>query len=108
MNYENTGLSTAETHGYGTIDLGLGGSYSNSYGSDSCLTIDICPDLLFAALAAAAAALFVFIYMQITLKGRRRKRSFHFEENEYFHINPFYIEDVYYGMCYYVFEWHDS
>ena len=35
-------LSNADSHGYGSIDLGLGGSYSSSYGSASCLTIDIC------------------------------------------------------------------
>ena len=67
-------LSNADSHGYGSIDLGLGGSYSSSYGSASCLTIDICPDLLFAGLAAAAAAGFAFYYISITMAGKRRKR----------------------------------
>ena len=94
------GLITAETYGgYGTIDLGLSGSYSNSYGSGSCLTIDICPDLLFAALALAAAAAFVFTYMAITMNGRRRKRSLNFIRNDSSHLNPSHIENVYYGMC---------
>ena len=67
-------LSNSDSHGYGSIDLGLGGSYSSSYGSASCLTIDICPDLLFAGLAAAAAAGFAFYYISITMAGKRRKR----------------------------------
>ena len=67
-------LSNSNSHGYGSIDLGLGGSYSSSYGSASCLTIDICPDLLFAGLAAAAAAGFAFYYISITMAGKRRKR----------------------------------
>ena len=81
----NSDLSLGETSGYGgVIDLGLGGSYSGGYGKDSCLTIDICPDLLFAGLAAAAAAGFAFFYMAITMEAskRRRKRSPGFTKNE--------------------------
>ena len=79
-------LSNSETHGYGSIDLGLGGSYSSSYGSASCLTIDICPDLLFAGLAAAAAAGFAFYYISITMAGKRRKRrSVSFDIGTTFH-----------------------
>ena len=40
----------------------------------SCFSIDICPDLLLAALAAAAAAGFVAIFIAITMAGRRRRR----------------------------------
>ena len=83
----NSDLSLGETSGYGgVIDLGLGGSYSGGYGKDSCLTIDICPDLLFAGLAAAAAAGFAFFYMAITMEAskRRRKRSPGFTKDETF------------------------
>ena len=53
------------------------GSYSGGGGSDSCFTIDICPDLLIAAIAAAAAGAFYLIYTGITKASRRRrKRSF--------------------------------
>ena len=55
------------------------GSYSGGSGSDSCFTIDICPDLLIAGIAAAAAAGFYFLYQQITLKGKRKKREFDFD-----------------------------
>ena len=55
------------------------GSFSGGgYGSTppgSCFSIDICPDLLLAALAAAAAAGFVAIFIAITMAGKRRKRS---------------------------------
>ena len=82
-------LNLGETSGYGgVIDLGLGGSYSGGYGKDSCLTIDICPDLLFAGLAAAAAAGFAFFYMAITMEAerRRKKRNISFEVYETFSI----------------------
>ena len=42
------------------------GSYSGGGGSSSCFTIDICPDLLIAAIAAAAAGAFYLIYTGIT------------------------------------------
>ena len=41
----------------------------------NCATIDICPDILIAAIFAAAAAVFVLLYMAITKAGRRRKRN---------------------------------
>jgi len=52
------------------------GSYS-SHGSDpgSCFSLDICPDLILAAIAAAAAAAAFLIYTAIVAAGRRRKRS---------------------------------
>ena len=40
-----------------------------------CPEIDICPDLLLAAIAAFSAAAFFGLYMAITAAGRRRKRS---------------------------------
>ena len=86
-------MTNAQTSGHGSIDLGLGGSYSSGgYGQDSCLTVDICPDLLFAAIAAAGAAGFAFFYMAITVAGRKRKRSFPF--NSIFNINPNFKEFV--------------
>ena len=54
-----------------------------------CFTIDICPDLLLAGIAAAAAAAFVFLYQQITLKGRRKKRAM---DSESFEFLPFHDE----------------
>ena len=52
------------------------GSYSGGGGSGSCFTIDICPDLLIAAIAAAAAGAFYLIYTGITkASAKRRKRS---------------------------------
>ena len=61
----------------------LTGSDSNSYGSysghgaspGSCFSLDICPDLILAAIAAAAAAAAFLIYNAIVAAGRRRKRS---------------------------------
>jgi hypothetical protein len=42
-----------------------------------CFTIDICPDILIAAIAAAAAGAFFFLYEAITMAGRRRRRKRH-------------------------------
>ena len=47
------------------INLALGG----------ITEIDICPDILLAALVAAAAAAFYAFYVAITMKGRRRERD---------------------------------
>ena len=58
----------------------IGGSFSSggysdmSSGSGSCFSLDICPDIILALLAAAAAAGFYFIYITITMAGRRRRR----------------------------------
>ena len=51
-----------------------GGGYEDTP-SGSCFSIDICPDLLLAALAAAAAAGFLAIFIAITMAGKRKKRS---------------------------------
>ena len=55
------------------------GSYSSGYGGGSpggsCFSIDICPDLILAAIAAAAAAAAFGLYIAITQAGRRKKRS---------------------------------
>ena len=51
------------------------GSYSGSGGSGSCFSIDICPDLILAAIAAAAAAAAFLIYQAITVAGKRKKRD---------------------------------
>ena len=58
-------------------------SSSSSYGSyggggldpGSCFSLDICPDLILAAIAAAAAAAAFLIYQAITVAGRRKKRE---------------------------------
>ena len=60
-----TRLLGSETKGYG-------------HGGTNCYSVDICPDLLLAAISAAAAAAFYLLYMAITMVpvGRkRRKRS---------------------------------
>ena len=55
------------------------GSYASGYGGGSpggsCFSIDICPDLILAAIAAAAAAAAFGLYIAITQAGRRKKRS---------------------------------
>ena len=62
------------------------GSYGGGgYGSDpgSCFSLDICPDLILAAISAAAAAAAFLIYQAITMAGRRRrKRSLGQEEDD--------------------------
>ena len=55
--------------------LSSSGGYSDmSSGSGSCFSLDICPDIILALIAAAAAAGFYFIYITITMAGRRRRR----------------------------------
>ena len=59
-------------------DSDLLGSLSGGGGmSDpgSCFSLDICPDLILALIAAAAAAGFYFLYITITMAGRKRKRK---------------------------------
>ena len=53
------------------------GSYGGGYGSDpgSCFSLDICPDLILAAIALAAAVAAFVLYQTITMAGRRRKRE---------------------------------
>ena len=61
------------------------GSYgggSSSFGSNSCFSIDICPDLIIAAVAAAAAAGVYLIYTAIVAKGKRRRRKRSLSEGE--------------------------
>ena len=61
----------------------LAGSYSKKSSKkgtpnpaqENCGDLDICPDLIIAALAAAAAAAFVVLFTQITMAGRKKKRS---------------------------------
>lgn len=68
-NQHNTRLQTSAQSLFGSFSGHGGGS-----GSD-CFTIDICPDLLIAGIAAAAAAAFFLIYQGITMAVRRRKRD---------------------------------
>ena len=68
------------------------GSYGG-YGSDpgSCFSLDICPDLILAAIAAAAAAAAFLIYNAIVAAGRRKKRS----EDAFF---PVFMEELALGI----------
>ena len=52
------------------------GSYDGMGGSSggSCFSLDICPDILLALIAAAAAAGFYFLYITITMAGRKRRK----------------------------------
>ena len=54
--------------------LSGGGDYGMSQ-SGSCFSLDICPDLILALIAAAAAGGFYFLYITITMAGRKRKRK---------------------------------
>ena len=60
------------------------GSFSGGGGTGSCLSIDICPDLILAAIAVAAGGAVFLIYQAITVAGRRRKRDDHNEEDTFF------------------------
>ena len=59
-------LDTSENHGYGDF---------SSFGSSSCFSIDICPDLVLGAITAAATAAGLLIYLAIVAAGRRKKRE---------------------------------
>jgi hypothetical protein len=52
-------------------------SFSGGGGTGSCLSIDICPDLILAAIAVAAGGAVFLIYQAITVAGRRKKRDDH-------------------------------
>ena len=71
-----TRLQASSAGGFGSVFGSLNGGYGyNQY--DSCLSIDICPDLLLGAIAAAAAGMFYLLYINITKAstGRKKKRS---------------------------------
>ena len=68
-------------------------------GGDNCPTVDICPDLILAGLAAAGAAAFFFIYQAITVKaGRRKRRSFQnfITSYDFDHVIDFFITGKFY------------
>lgn len=71
-----------------------GGSYSGmgGGGGGSCFSLDICPDLILAAIAAAAAAAAFLIYNAIVAAGRRRKRS---QDDSYL---SFFLEELAWGI----------
>ena len=50
-------------------------SASSSSNPGSCFSLDLCPDLVLAVIAAAAAAGAYFLYITITQAGRRKRRS---------------------------------
>ena len=56
---------------------GLLGSETKEYGGGgtNCYSVDICPDLLLAAIAAAAALAFYLLYMAITMVVGRKRRK---------------------------------
>ena len=58
-------LDTSGSHGYGDF---------SSFGSSSCFSIDICPDLVLGAIAAASAAAGFLIYTAIINAAARRKK----------------------------------
>ena len=60
-------LDTSASHG------SFGGF--SSFGTASCFSIDICPDLLLGAIAVAATGAGFLIYTAIVAAGRRRKRN---------------------------------
>ena len=51
-----------------------GGYGGGSSSQDSCFDLEICPDLVLAAVAAFGAIAFFLLYQAITVAGRRRKR----------------------------------
>ena len=65
-------LQSSQSQPYGSYASGYGGGGSPG---GSCFSIDICPDLILAAIAAAAAAAAFGLYIAITQAGRRKKRS---------------------------------
>jgi hypothetical protein len=66
-------LKSSPSHGYG--HAGNTGSFSLSGSGSSCFTINICPDLILAGIAAIGAAAFYSIYFALTTKGRRKRRD---------------------------------
>lgn len=71
LKFPNIKLGSHAKSGGGHGSYGGGGHSPTG----SCFSIDICPDIILAALAAAAAAAAFLIYQAIVLKGRRRKRE---------------------------------
>ena len=57
--------------------FGSFGKHKSDKGDDNCddFELDICPDLLLAAIASAAAAAFALLYTAITMAGRRKRRE---------------------------------
>lgn len=64
-------LLGSETKGYG-------------HGGTNCYSVDICPDLLLAAIAVAAAAAFYLLYMAITMVVGRKRRKRSLEKNDFY------------------------
>ena len=71
------GAATSDLNPTGTDLLGSFSSdgMTGAGGSGSCFSLDICPDLILALIAAAAAGGFYFLYITITMAGRKRKRK---------------------------------
>ena len=74
---QRLGAAYSDLEHSGTDLLGSlsGGGDSGMGGSGSCFSLDICPDLILALIAAAAAGGFYFLYITITMAGRKRKRK---------------------------------
>ena len=81
----------------------LVGSGSNSYGdvggnTGSCFSIDVCPDLILAAIAAAAAGAAFVIYQAITARGKKRRKR----EKDDTWLTRLIMQFLYLGI-YYIF-----
>ena len=62
----------------------LSGSFSKKkIDKNHCGSIDICPDLLFATLAAALAGAFLALFTAITMNGKKRRRKRAMEQEEH-------------------------
>ena len=73
--YGNTYQLQSQKQNYNLMG-DLIGSASSGYGGNpgSCFTIDICPDLILAAIVAAAGLGAVLIFNAIVAAGKRRRR----------------------------------
>ena len=80
VKYAGLDLKNSPSHhssyGYGGGgNLGSFGSLSLGGSGSSCFALNICPDLLLAAVAAGGAAAVYLLYRAITVKAGRKKRD---------------------------------
>ena len=66
--------------------LGLFGSETKNYGGGSgeCYNVDICPDILLAAIAVAASVAFFLLYQAITMVPAGKKRRKRDKEQNFY------------------------
>ena len=77
---QRTPVDSWQRSDLGVAEYGGHGSFSGGGMASSCFSIDICPDLILAAIAVAAAGAAFIIYQAITVAGRRKKRDDHTDE----------------------------